>query len=363
MSAPSEFKEPANLRTLGNYLRGSNGVKSKNATQHNKRVDYFRGGRLLECLVQEDEDDSLPKWPKTLPTITDRAVGIAVAELLIQNNYFHRSEKVADKKKVLMISKVNVFEENGYYTWMHEGSKTWANLGTMALIAIVVGFTLLPIWPLIAKKILWYISVTMLLVIIGFCSIRFALFMSVWIFGYEFWVFPNIFDESMSFYDSFTPFISFEKSADGQGYYRFSLVAGLVAFIAWVMTQPTEFDDFLQGQKSFLDDLYSGNLLADVASDHKQNLDKVRSVPKFEDLLREDFFGSGEGSRTNEAASGEEAGSGVDAEMDIEATLNSEFDEDADMEAMLEELTRLEEEEEAAELAAAAAAEAEEKLE
>ena len=157
MSVPDAFKESANLRTLGNYQRGSYGVKSKSGVQHDKRVDYFRGGRLLECLVEENEETPLAKWPKTLPKITDQAVGVAVAQLLIQNNYFHRSEKVPEKKKYLMVSKLNVFEENGYYTWMYEGSKTWASLGTMVLIAVILGFTLLPIWPIVAKKALWYV--------------------------------------------------------------------------------------------------------------------------------------------------------------------------------------------------------------
>lgn len=38
-----------------------------------------------------------------------------------------------------------------------------------------------------------------------------------------------------------------------QGYYRVGLLVGLVAFVAWAMTKPTEFDGFIQAQKSFLD--------------------------------------------------------------------------------------------------------------
>jgi hypothetical protein len=107
MTVPSEFNKPESLRTLGNYLRGSHGVKSKTATQHEKRVEYFRGSRLLECLVELDDSKPLVKWPKTLPKIHDTAVAIGVAELLIQNDYFHRSEKVPDKKKFLKVSKNN----------------------------------------------------------------------------------------------------------------------------------------------------------------------------------------------------------------------------------------------------------------
>jgi len=355
MTIPVEFNKPESLRTLGNYLRGSNGVKSKTATQHEKRVDYFRGSRLLECLVENNDSSPLVKWPKTLPKIRDTAVAIGVAELLIQNDYFHRSEKVPDKKKLLRVSKNNVFEESGYYTWMYEGSMMWSNIGTVLLISAVIAFTLLPIWPDILKKGLWYLSVTFLIFTFSFIFIRFSAFTCVWIFGYEFWIFPNLFDESLTFYDSFKPTWMCEKAAVGQGYYRMGLVGGMIAFIFWVMTQPTEFDTFLQGQKSFLDDLYSGNLLADVAADHKENLDKVRVIPKLEDLLHEDDGEAGRMHRGDAESGGDALGMADIARM-MEDTLEGEVQEDAGMDAMLEELTRLEEEEEAAATAAAATA-------
>ena len=57
------------------------------------------------------------KWPRSLPKISDKAVAIAVAEVMVKNHFFHRSEKVDGKKGYLRISQRNVFEESGYYTW------------------------------------------------------------------------------------------------------------------------------------------------------------------------------------------------------------------------------------------------------
>jgi len=158
-----------------------------------------------------------------------------------------------------------------------------------ALVAIVIGFTLLPIWPDAAKKVLWYISVTVLIAMLALCLIRFLLFLVMWICGYDFWVFPRLFDETLSFQDSFKPVYTFVKGTPGQGFYRIGLIIGLVAFVYWARTKPTEFDGFMQAQKSFLDDLYSGNLLTDFSQDTKDNLDKVKSkAPTLEDLLREE---------------------------------------------------------------------------
>ena len=325
---PEVYTTQAGLRTLANYLRSNNGVKTKSGTQHEKRVDYFRGYRFMECVVEGDKP--LTKWPKTLPKITDPGKAREIADLMIQNNFFHRSEKVPDQKRVLRMCKVNVYEEDGYFTWMYEGSMMWYNIGAGVLMGGVIGFTLLPIWPDIAKKVLWYISCTFLIFTLTFCLIRAIVFLLGWIIGYEFWIFPNLFDESLTFVDSFKPVYSFEKTAEGQGYYRLGMVVALIGFVAWAMTQPTEFDVFIQGQKHFLDDLYSGNLLADVAADHKQKLDGVkRKVPTFEDLLREV-----EEEERGGGAHGDRATAEADEEAESEAAAAAAF---AAMDAALEE--------------------------
>jgi translocation protein SEC62 len=171
---------------------------------------------------------------------------------------------------------------------MYAGNMMWSNIATGLVIFAVVGFTLLPIWPDYAKRILWYLSVTFLIFTLSFCLIRFVLFMVLWLFGYEFWIFPRLFDESLSFQDSFKPIYSFEKGSTGQGYYRIALLLGLVGFTYWAYTQPTEFDGFLAAQKDFIDDLYSGKLLADVAFDPREHMNQQnKKVPSLQDLLKE----------------------------------------------------------------------------
>merc|ERR1712196_561160 len=109
---------------------------------------------------------------------------------------------------------------------------------TGCIIALVVAFTLLPIWPQLPRQILAYTCVTLLVFIVGFCSIRLALFLIMWIVGYDFWIFPNLFDESRSFLDSFKPAIQFDKTADGQGIYRLILFSMFGYFCYWSVTQP-----------------------------------------------------------------------------------------------------------------------------
>jgi translocation protein SEC62 len=279
---PSEFKQAEGLRTIANFLRsGNHGVKVRSGICKEKRVDYFKGKRMVECILEGK------KWPKSLPKITEAAVAHTIANSLIQNGFFHRAMKDEDKKGYLQESDKGIFEESGYYVWIYAGNMVWSNIATGAVIAAVIGFTLLPIWPDFAKKMLWYFSVTFLIFTLSFCLIRFVIFLFLWVFGYEFWVFPRLFDESLSFQDSFKPIYSFEKGSAGQGYYRVGVIVAIIGFVYWACTQPTEFDGFLKANKDFIDDIYSGNLLADVAHDHHANLDRTRNVPNLEDLLRE----------------------------------------------------------------------------
>jgi translocation protein SEC62 len=170
---------------------------------------------------------------------------------------------------------------------MYAGNMLWSNILTGLVIFAVIGFTLLPIWPDAAKKVLWYFSVTFLIGTFAFCLFRFVAFLVLWLFGYEFWIFPRLFDESLSFQDSFKPVYSFDKGTAGQGYYRIALLLGLIGFGYWAYSQPTEFDGFLQAQKDFVDDLYTGKLLADVAFNPQDHLDRNKKVPSLEDLLKE----------------------------------------------------------------------------
>lgn len=172
---------------------------------------------------------------------------------------------------------------------MFAGNMMWSNIATGLIIVLVIGFTLLPIWPDYAKKILWYLSVTFLIGTLSFCLIRMLLFVISWLFGYEFWIFPRLFDESLSFQDSFKPIYTFEKGSNGQGYYRIGLILLIVGFTYWAFTQPTEFDEILKVQKEFIDDLYSGKLLADVAFDPREHIANAhnKKVPKLEDLLKD----------------------------------------------------------------------------
>ena len=167
---------------------------------------------------------------------------------------------------------------------MYEGDKTFSHLMTGLLIGGALFCTCFPIWPNFLKVFVWYMSVTLLIFIFLLVVTRSVIFLFVWIVGYDFWVLPNLFDESLSFTDSFKPVVSFERSRPGQLLYRMGVAVAFFSFCYWAVTQPSEFDGFVAAQGDFLKDLYAGTLLSDMSQADKENIDKPK-VPSLEDLL------------------------------------------------------------------------------
>lgn len=177
------------------------------------------------------------------------------------------------------------FDEAGYFTWMYEGDKTFSHLMTTGLIAGFLFCTCFPIWPTFLKVFVWYMSVTLLIFIFALITIRALAFLFIWILGYEFWFLPNLFDESLSFVDSFKPVYSFEKCKSGQLPYRIGVAIAFFSFCYWAITQPSEFDGFVAAQGDFLKDLYAGKLLSDTSQESKDNIDKPK-MQSLDDLLK-----------------------------------------------------------------------------
>jgi len=184
---------------------------------------------------------------------------------------------------------------------------------------LILGFlfcTCFPIWPTFLKVFVWYMAVTFLLFIFFLIVIRGALFLFVWILGFDFWFLPRVFDETLGFTDSFKPIYSFERSKPGQLHYRIGVALAFFSFCWWAVTQPSEFDGFVVAQGDFLKDLYSGKLISDVSQKHKENIDRPK-MPSLDDLLKK-----------------------LDSEDDELADVDVDVSEEEKLESMMEDLLK-----------------------
>jgi len=240
-----------------------------------KRVLYLKGEKLVNFLVEPKKGT---KWPANLPRFTSRHEAIAVCKDLCRDQFIHRSEKRG--KGDLVISRVRDFDESGYFTWIYEGDKRFSHMMTGVLVLGFLFCTCFPIWPTFLKVFVWYLSVTFLIFLFFLITIRGALFLMVWIIGYNFWFLPNLFDESLNFVDSFKPVVSFDKTKAGQLPYRIGIGVGFFSFCWWAITQPSAFDGYKTAQVDFIKDLYAGKLLSDMSQKDKGSIDqpKMRSL-------------------------------------------------------------------------------------
>lgn len=277
---PSFYEVEENLMKLCDFLRSTDGPAVREAVEMDKRVYYLKGEKLVNYMLEPRKG---AKWPPKLPKIQSRQEAIAICKELCRIQFIHRSEKQG--KGQLTMSRNRDFDETAYFTWIYEGNQSFSNMMTGVLIAGFLFCTCFPIWPTYLKVFVWYLSVSLLIFIFFLISFRGALFLIVWILGYDFWFLPNLFDESLGFVDSFKPVISLEKSRAGQVPYRIGVFAAVGSFCYWAVTQPSEFDGFKQGQVDFIKDLYGGTLLSDMSQKDKDSIDKPK-MPTLDDLLK-----------------------------------------------------------------------------
>lgn len=81
---------------------------------------------------------------------------------------------------------------------------------------------------------------------IGLSLLRLGLFLSLYVTGYEFWLFPDLYHPEKGFFDSFVPLYSIGKT-DKLGWFEITskaVIFGTLLYIAWFVWQT---DNSLRG--------------------------------------------------------------------------------------------------------------------
>lgn len=316
------------LKSLAKFLFST--IKLKDAVQVNKRVQCFKGNKLVQVLTA-------PGPKGTPPRCATPEEAMALGSALLKNNFMHRSVIVDKKKRLLKPVNSQDFVEDSFYTWIFQGSMFKRNLMSGMMIAAIILMCLFPVWPNWTKVGVWYISVTLLLIMLAIIFVRLIVFLLLWGFFVDVWILPNFFDEDLSVADSFRPLISIEKETDyvGTAFFRMGVLIGAVATVYFVATQPTDFDVLMEQQSQFIEELYSGKFISDMAEARaNMHVNKAPDnlVPNVDDLERQIAEDAAcEATNTCEAETGEAEGSeGVDGSESVEG---SDADEPEEAEA------------------------------
>lgn len=142
--------------------------------------------------------------------------------------------------------------EKGFYSWNVPKPRGKLALFLAIGILIAIAFMCFSLWPLWLKIGIWYFSFYTLIILVGFILLRLVLWLFLFHFGFDFWLFPNFFVDSAEIMDSFKPFISFERRADDMKMVllRVASAVALVFFVVQLAKEPEN----LEGLTSFTND-------------------------------------------------------------------------------------------------------------
>jgi len=155
-------------------------------------------------------------------------------------------------------------DKKGRYVWLYAGeSSWWVQYLPYIILVGILAVCMFPLWPIWLKKGVFWASVAFLVVFVGFLIIRYTVALLAWLFGFEFWIFPRFWDDTLSVSDSFRPFIQAGADPDAASYllYRLAVLGVLSGAGYWAYAQPEDVASMVQGQAKFMEDLYSGALM------------------------------------------------------------------------------------------------------
>ena len=163
-----------------------------------------------------------------------------------------------DHKKNLDLDILLSFDPSFFYILNINRGKSKIYFYLFLIIFGILLYALMPVWPYKMKVAVWWISFVLLILILSIYVIRLGVYVFCYTFGYDVWIFPDMDDPKLGFFDSFKRVISAEKRKDIWYFIVIriflAIISGYIAFR--VYQNPQLIDDT---QKLILDaikDLY-----------------------------------------------------------------------------------------------------------
>lgn len=189
-----------------------------------------------------------------------------------------------------MPSKNVTMQDEGFYIWSPDvQSRVFTNTLSAMLVVGVLLACCFPIWPLQMKLGMWYLSVILLVILLGISAVRLVLFIVLFIFGHDFWIFPNMYDDSAGLFGGFSPTYYYGRREDGWGWLVIRLITGFsVLYFPYLFyTQPTLIDDIQNISVTALFDFVAWGEDKILSVRTRQNSTQV-SIPRYESFMLED---------------------------------------------------------------------------
>ncbi|EAR99754.1 translocation protein Sec62, putative (macronuclear) [Tetrahymena thermophila SB210] len=211
------------------FLRNNN-LRETNIILGQSRFNLFNGRQFAEILERHHNEivEILKDYYDDESEALEGKKRVNLVNFLIQEHIIVKVEQTVQKSKIKTItdmytaSKQQQVEEDsqiisGFFVF-NPHIKVQSKKNYVYMILILIGIALIilfPVWPISIKKLIFYISVVMLFVLLGLILVRTFLYFLVRIFGFDFYIFPNLFAD-VGFLDSFKPIIQLDQCNDSK---------------------------------------------------------------------------------------------------------------------------------------------------
>ena len=356
-------KKNQEMAKVCSFLINTVGMKvHKGIFMQQKSVEYFRGVNFHIAVLQ-----AAPQIMKMIPSFTEvgditqlktieDSIKLGQHMILCQNILQLRKDprlvqsgNEKTPKFVVPERQSAPMTDKGIYMIIEKEDPNSQKLYLALIVVVVLALMCFRLWPLWLKKVIWYISFYLLVFLVVTAILRLIIWVVLYHFGFEVWLFPNYFIDSNDPRDSFLPVWSYEVREDWNDFKSiiFRMVSGsLLVYMLWQFCQDEQnIADLQDLAENGLTDLFEygaefvigGNALGDgkpkdnttdtrqetFAEKTRRNLDKVKDV---DDLEQEETELTEEDLATTEE----------DAPFDIDAILGASEDDEEEPEKVEE---------------------------
>ncbi|KAJ6011777.1 hypothetical protein N7499_013250 [Penicillium canescens] len=217
---------------VANWLRSQN-LKPRTCIMDGQRKDMFKVKRAIRAIESPAYAKAAAKKNSLLPPVTDRASAENVFKLLplsllalrvskVDPHAGHDHAKPKNRTKGLWTVKIEQHQETDpmmHYVWLYDGPQWKQKAMAAAVVAGIFAVVLFPLWPIMLRQGVWYLSVGMmgLLGLFFAMSIFRLILFCVTVFAAPpgLWLFPNLF-EDVGFFDSFKPLWGWQETKESK---------------------------------------------------------------------------------------------------------------------------------------------------
>jgi translocation protein SEC62 len=213
------------------------GLVARNASVGRIRADYYKASDLETCFVdnmdfisdeinkilkvnvkKEKKEDTLDAIYHVFHShgIFAKAIKIDGDKAKYPKRLFSAEHNLGNTEMPAKDVKIESFErfENNKNIFYLVNIERGSGKLYFYLAVVVIGvlcYCLFPVWPFEVKMAVWWVSYILLIVLLAINVVRYTLFLSLYIFGLDFWIFPNLYDDKAGILDSFKPFYTYSK--------------------------------------------------------------------------------------------------------------------------------------------------------